>query len=88
MKVQIVGLRRMQFNSKDGGEVNGVKLYIVGRNPDVTGLIADNIWIDVKNPVFATACNINLSNGPVDADLVYEQYPGVRKPLLTAINVA
>ncbi len=88
MKVQVVGMRRMQFDSKDGGEVNGVKLYIVGRNPDVTGLIADSVWVDVKSTVFPVACNINLANGPVDADFVYEQYPGVRKPLLTAINIA
>lgn len=87
MKVQIVGLRKMDF-STDKGQVTGVKLYILGDNPNVIGRIADSVWITPESQVYPTACSLDLSKGAINAELIYEQFVGVKKPVLTSIKVS
>ena len=86
MKVQIIGARRMDF-ATEKGQVTGIKLYITGKNPNVIGHIADSVWITPESTVYPVACSLDLSKGPVNAELVYEQFVGVKKPVLTELKV-
>ena len=89
MRVQVVGKQMVKFIDKETGEkIDGIKLYVLGRNDNVDGLCASNIWIDATKPVLYRAADaLSFANGTLNCDFDYQMQLGKPKPVLMDIKV-
>lgn len=89
MRVQVVGKQVVKFdNAETGQKIDGIKLYVLGRNDNVDGLCASNIWIDATKPsLYRVANSLNFANGALDCELDYQMQLGKAKPVLMDIKV-
>lgn len=78
MKVTVVGYEVMKYTSKKTGElVSGIRLFFMGQNPNVKGMMTDSAWINEdRNPeVYRQIFALDVQK-PIFCDLVYEQVVG------------
>ena len=89
MRVQIVGKQVVNFdNTETGQKIQGVKLYVVGKNDNVDGFCASKIWIDsTKTGLYQKAQALSFANGSLDCELDYQMQIGQTKAVLCDIRV-
>lgn len=89
MKAFLLGVKDVSFVPRgETEEKKGISLYYSAKSPEVSGMYADNVWIDArKSPdMYHDFKNLDYSK-PVAVDMVYEIIPGRKQPMLMEINL-
>ena len=72
MMYHVVGIRKnMSFNTKDGGEMSGLKLPLICPDDHVEGMATDSFFISSKASCYQTAASLKPED---DIEIFFNRY--------------
>lgn len=72
MLYHVVGIRKdMSFNTKDGGEMSGLKLHLICSDDRVEGMATDSFFISSKASCYQAAASLQPDD---DVEIFFNRY--------------
>lgn len=72
MMYHVVGIRKgMSFNTKEGGEMSGLKLHLTCPDDRVEGMATDSFFISSKSACYQAALSLHPED---DIDIYFNRY--------------
>ncbi len=72
MKYALLGIRRdMSFETKEGGKIQGAKLYVSCEDSRVQGVMTDSFFISTNASAFG---DLNALSPGINVDIVFNRY--------------